>query len=103
TIDTNDFEVFLKNSQNIFIKKLLICNEIKNFNFELFISRYYDEGILPFIEKYVMEKKRIEYLAYKDDVNMLKDKVKRLESYNIKVRDYNVLNICYFKYIEETY
>ncbi|GET58472.1 hypothetical protein GLOIN_2v1782301 [Rhizophagus irregularis DAOM 181602=DAOM 197198] len=46
-------EVFLKNSQNTFIKKLLIC--------------YYFNGqsILPSIKEYIMKKKRVKYLAIK--------------------------------------
>ncbi|PKK61599.1 hypothetical protein RhiirC2_791589 [Rhizophagus irregularis] len=56
----NDFEVFLKNIQDTFIKKLL---------FENFQSQV---DILPFIKEYIMKKKRIKYLAIKES-SLVKD------------------------------
>ncbi|GES75219.1 hypothetical protein GLOIN_2v1881853 [Rhizophagus clarus] len=49
-VNTNDFEIFLKNSQDTFIKKLLICN-IRG------------QNILPSIKEYIMKKKMVKYLA----------------------------------------
>ena len=45
-ININDLEIFLKNSQNTFIKKLLISNKIQEKGGE----------ILPYIKKYIMKK-----------------------------------------------
>uniref|UniRef100_U9UQU9 Uncharacterized protein n=1 Tax=Rhizophagus irregularis (strain DAOM 181602 / DAOM 197198 / MUCL 43194) TaxID=747089 RepID=U9UQU9_RHIID len=62
--NNKDFELFLKNSNNIFIKKLSIRNEMQ------------DEDILPYIKKYIMEKKRVKYLAVEvknKDLFSLKD------------------------------
>jgi hypothetical protein len=50
-----DLEVFLKNSQNTFIKKLLINNII--------LKDSDDIEILPCIKKYIMKKKRVHHLA----------------------------------------
>ncbi|RIA80994.1 hypothetical protein C1645_837727 [Glomus cerebriforme] len=117
-INTNVLEVFLKNFHNIFIQKLLICNNyimeynqfMIPFNQWMFLPDGYshiinEQDILPFLEKYIVEKKRIEYLAYKDsrDILFLKDEVKKFESYNIKVREYDDLFIHYDNYIGETY
>ena len=80
-IKANDFEIFLKNSQNIFIKKLLIKNNLSN-------------DILPHIKKYIMKKKRIEYLAIMStygDLFSLDDEVKEFKLHNIKVQEYDDL------------
>ncbi|CAB4422654.1 unnamed protein product [Rhizophagus irregularis] len=98
-IETSDFEVFLKNSQNTFIKKLLI--------------HYYndDQDILPSIKEYIMKKKRVEYLAIKkfyfastcgEELFYLKDEVKRFGLYNIKVQNFNRLRIISYNYIIRT-
>ncbi|EXX67167.1 uncharacterized protein OCT59_019164 [Rhizophagus irregularis] len=92
-IKTSDFEVFLKNSQNTFIKKLII---------------HYDDDeqdILPSIKKYIMKKKRVKYLAINEMVTYSKEsvslmnEVKRFELYNIKVQDSNILEISAYDYI----
>ncbi|CAB4426526.1 unnamed protein product [Rhizophagus irregularis] len=92
-IKANDFEIFLKNSKDTFIKKLLICN---------------NEGqdILPSIKKYIMKKKRAKYLAiYSFDkikeLFLLKDEVKEFELYNIKVQSYDSLDICISDFVKE--
>jgi hypothetical protein len=89
-INTNDFEVFLKNSRNTFISKLLIRNKIIDKNVK----------ILPYIEKYIMKKRRVRYLAIEERFNeksndslSLKNRAKKFESYNIKVRNYDDLYI----------
>jgi hypothetical protein len=89
-INTNDFEVFLKNSQNTFINKFLIRNKIIDKNVK----------ILPYIEKYIMKKRRVRYLAIEKRFNeksydslSLKNRAKKFESYNIKVRNYDDLYI----------
>ncbi|RGB25047.1 hypothetical protein C1646_747526 [Rhizophagus diaphanus] len=91
-IKMSDFEIFLKNSQNTFIKKLLI----NNFN------NLKGQDILPYIKEYIMKKKRVKYLAFKysfestsdesDDENcdekelaLMKDEVEEFKLYDIKV------------------
>jgi hypothetical protein len=102
SIDDDIFEIFLKNSQNTFIKKLLINNKIQSGN----------ENILSFIKEYIMKKKRVNYFAYRIDDNSkekskdlfsMKDEVKIFESYNIKVQNYGDLKIQHYSYIEEMY
>ncbi|GES79284.1 hypothetical protein GLOIN_2v1784879 [Rhizophagus clarus] len=100
----NDLEMFFKNSQSIFIKKLLIRNKV-----------YQDsDDILPCIKKYVMKEKRVTYLAIENlhvsfnengkDLSYLKDEVREFEFYGIQVKNYNDLcihQICDF--INELY
>ncbi|GBC09301.1 hypothetical protein RclHR1_08750010 [Rhizophagus clarus] len=97
-INANEFEVFLKYSQNTFIRKLLVKNKI------------YEEceNILPYIKKYIMKNKRVEYLAVvgaflkeDEDLFSLKDEVKEFASYNIKVLNYYELKIDYYNFIKE--
>ncbi|EXX74640.1 uncharacterized protein OCT59_006907 [Rhizophagus irregularis] len=84
-INTNDFEIFLKNSQNTFINKLLI-NNLKA------------ENILSCIKENIMKKKRVKYLAIMNsfdyiDLFSLKDVVKEFEFYNIIIQKYDDLII----------
>jgi hypothetical protein len=100
-IKASDLEVFLKNSQNTFIKKFLIHNNIQEV--------YDDIGILPYIKEYIMKEKRVEYLAIKDtffkrdprhsvenvdlfylkdNLSDLKDEVEEFKLHNIKVQRY---------------
>ncbi|GBB91427.1 hypothetical protein RclHR1_18710002 [Rhizophagus clarus] len=96
-INPSDFELFLKKSQNTFIKKLLIRD----------YTTIGSEDILPYIEKYIMKKKRVKYLAFKDDfigrdLFESKNKVKKFELYGIKVESYHNPNI-YVTFIAEMY
>ncbi|RGB27001.1 hypothetical protein C1646_769697 [Rhizophagus diaphanus] len=93
-IKADDFEVFLKNSQDTFIKKLLIMNIIQGQN-----------SILPHIKEYIMKKKRVKYLSFIDcdfgcdkDLFSLKDEVKEFSLYNIKVKSYynELIDVYYF-------
>ena len=98
SIRLNDFEVFLKNSQHTFIKKLLIYN------------RKGGEDILPYIKEYIMKKKRVKYLslisAFSEtsvsiDLFTLKDRVKEFKLHDIIVQRYcglciNFDDICEF-------
>jgi hypothetical protein len=99
-INTNDFEVFLKNSQNTFINKLLIRNKIIDENI----------NILSYIEEYIMKKRRIRYLAIAEtfdgksnDSLALKNQAKKFESYNIEIRNYDDLCIRIWDYVKEMY
>ncbi len=91
-IDIKDFIIFLKNSQNTFIKKLLIKTKIRGDDD--------DDDLLPFIKEYIMKKKRVNYFAFEEvnimnDKNLfsMKDEVKEFELYNIKVQNYSDLYI----------
>jgi hypothetical protein len=93
----SDLEVFLKNSQNTFIKKLLISN----------IKKEENEGIFPYIKEYIMEKKRVKYLAILEsfhgkceDLFFLKDKVKEFELHDIQVKNYDDLSINIYDFIK---
>jgi hypothetical protein len=97
TINTSDLEVFLKNSQNTFIKKLLISNKGKE-----------SENIFPYIEEYIVKKKRVNYLAISEtfretneELFYLKDKVEEFQLYDIQVVNYDdlVINIYDFVYV----
>jgi hypothetical protein len=104
-INANDFELFLKNSQNTFIKKLLINNKM----------RKEGENILPYIKEYIMKKKRVKYLAIMDsflnnsteipskskDLYYLKEEVKEFKLHNIKVQNYYDLFIKVYEFIKE--
>ncbi|GBC02665.1 hypothetical protein RclHR1_04740008 [Rhizophagus clarus] len=102
-INIDDLELFFKNSQNIFIRKLLIRNKL------------YQESdtILPCIKKYAMKEKRISYLAMenlsiysndeRNDLFNFKDEVKEFGSYGIQVTKYNDLCIKLYDFINELY
>ncbi|RGB39443.1 hypothetical protein C1646_754494 [Rhizophagus diaphanus] len=97
----NDLKVFLRNSNHIFIKKLL-------FRINILIN-----DILPCIKEYIMKEKRAEYLAIegyynnnylyncKKDLFTMTDELKEFESYNIKVKKYNCLYIRAYELIDE--
>ncbi|GBC05432.1 hypothetical protein RclHR1_06220005 [Rhizophagus clarus] len=99
-INGNDLEIFLKNSQNTFIRKLLIRNKKKEEN----------EDILLYIKEYIMKKRRVKYLAIlenfhekSEDLFFLKDKVKEFELYGIQVLNYYSLYIDINYFINEIY
>jgi hypothetical protein len=100
-IKESDLEVFLKSSQNTYIKKLLIRNANNEGT---------SQDILPYIKEYIVKKKRVKYLAILDvfcgkrvDLFSLKDEVKEFQLYDIQVLDYydSIINI--YDYIKETY
>ncbi|RGB29769.1 hypothetical protein C1646_766167 [Rhizophagus diaphanus] len=83
-INENDLVIFLKNSQNTFINKLLILNK----------GKYVD--IYPYIKEYIMKKKRVKYLAITENSDKknwfsLKDIVKEFKLYDIQILDYYIL------------
>ncbi|GBC04876.1 hypothetical protein RclHR1_05910009 [Rhizophagus clarus] len=97
----NDFESFLLGSQNTFINKLVIRNEMQIGGLD----------ILPYIKKYIMERRGVRYLAFKitflngnfKDLSSLMDEVKIFKLYGIKVQNYDMLNIQIYDYIKDTY
>jgi hypothetical protein len=109
TINTRDFEIFLKDLQNTFIKKLLIKN-LRNGKREELERK----NILPYIKEYIMKKKKTKQLAYidyfcvqtlveDDDLFSLKNEVKEFRLHNIVVQNYYDLNIEIREYINEMY
>jgi len=98
SIKASDFEIFLKNSQNTFIKKLVINNKDC-------------EDILPCIKEHIMKNKRVKYLAIlnsfpynttkNNDLFDLKNEVEEFKLYNIGVQYYYDLSINNYKYIDE--
>ncbi|GBC00870.1 hypothetical protein RclHR1_00040021 [Rhizophagus clarus] len=97
--DMDDFEIFLKNSQNTFIKRLLIRNEKCEGSRDIF----------PHIKKYIMKERRVKYLAIEEsfdeqhDVDwlFLEDRVRECESYNIQIINYDQLYIEFYEFIKE--
>ncbi|RIA91673.1 hypothetical protein C1645_821680 [Glomus cerebriforme] len=101
-INPNDLEVFLKNSQNTIIKKLVITN-----------IQYQTWDILPYIKyvkKYIFKKKRVEYLAIKEvswpsrvgkELFSLKDEMKEFKLHNIQVLRFDDLYIDFCDFIKE--
>ncbi|EXX59718.1 hypothetical protein RirG_186560 [Rhizophagus irregularis DAOM 197198w] len=89
-IKASDFEVFLKNSQDTFIKKLSINTGL-------------GQDILPLIKNYIMKKKRVKYLAINDsskELISLKE-VNEFKLYNIEVQRHSDLMIDLYDYIKE--
>jgi hypothetical protein len=84
-IKKGDFEIFLKNSQNTFIEKLLIRNREQNGC----------KDILPYIKEYIMKKKRVKYLAVTGltSNDSLKDDEKEFELHNIIISKYRELTV----------
>ncbi|RGB37312.1 hypothetical protein C1646_813439 [Rhizophagus diaphanus] len=102
-IKLNEFEVFLKNFQDTFFKKLLINNVTQGYSSEI--------AILPYIKEYIMKKKRVKYLAIKNsntltfgneiDLFYLKDEVKEFKLHNIKVLRYEDLYTDIYNFVNE--
>jgi hypothetical protein len=101
---TNDLEIFLKNSQNTFIKKLLINN--------FMMSK--GENILFCMKKYIMKKERVKYLAISqtgpssydmdiDDLYLSKDEINEYKLHNIIVQPYVDLCIDIYSFINNNY
>ncbi|PKK58244.1 hypothetical protein RhiirC2_857878 [Rhizophagus irregularis] len=102
-IKISDFEVFLKNSQDTFIKKLLIHNTT-------------GQDILPSIKNYIMKKKKVKYLSiynsyfvarlydivdHSSDLFSFNNEVKEFGLYNIKVQSYSSLMIRLSDFVKE--
>ncbi|GES72734.1 hypothetical protein GLOIN_2v1881853 [Rhizophagus clarus] len=102
-VKKSDFEIFLKNSQDTFIKKLLIYNEE-------------GQDILSSIKEFIMKKKRINYLSIYDsfiidtildyeyqskDLFSLNNEVREFRLYNIKVQSYYDSVIGIYDFIKE--
>ncbi|CAB5206075.1 unnamed protein product [Rhizophagus irregularis] len=84
TINRSEFRIFLQNSKDTFINKLLIMQ----------IGR---DDILRYTKEFIMNEKRVKYLAiksrYNGDLYDLEDEVKEFKLHNIKVRSFNDLSL----------
>ncbi|PKC64178.1 hypothetical protein RhiirA1_537216 [Rhizophagus irregularis] len=92
SFNISDFEIFLRNSQNTFIKKLLIRNMAKDD----------DKIILSYIKEYIMKKKRVKYLAFSEycsndytnrELFFSDDEVSEFKLHNVIVQKSSVLCI----------
>ncbi|EXX77971.1 hypothetical protein RirG_019070 [Rhizophagus irregularis DAOM 197198w] len=88
--------MFLKNSQNSFINKLVIRNRVNK------------SSIVPYIKKYIMKEKRVKYLAIletligkDEDLFSQKDEVEEFKLYDIQVLNYYDLFIDINNYVKE--
>ncbi|CAB5181365.1 unnamed protein product [Rhizophagus irregularis] len=99
-INTNDFVIFLKNSHNTFIKKLIFSNIINGIREEAG-----QDDMLYNIKEYIMKKKRVKYFAFQnlfiinddhEELFYLKDEVKEFKLHDIIVKNYNDLKIGEF-------
>ncbi|PKC58431.1 hypothetical protein RhiirA1_470979 [Rhizophagus irregularis] len=93
-VNASDLEIFLKKSQNTFIKKLLISTDLGR----------KDDDILPYIEEHIMKTKRVKYLALevcREDLFFQTDKVKEFALHNICVFKYNDLKFDIINFLEE--
>uniref|UniRef100_U9TRS9 Uncharacterized protein n=1 Tax=Rhizophagus irregularis (strain DAOM 181602 / DAOM 197198 / MUCL 43194) TaxID=747089 RepID=U9TRS9_RHIID len=88
SFNTNDFEIFLKNSQNTFIKKLLIKNTMKNEG----------ENVLFYIKKHIMKKEKVKYLAILLESQLICNDGKELFSLKDEVNEFKLHNIIVQKY-----
>ncbi|PKC56927.1 hypothetical protein RhiirA1_473288 [Rhizophagus irregularis] len=105
TMNTNDLEIFLINSQNTFIKKLLLFNITNGTR-----KKVGQDNILYNIEDYIMDMKRVKYFAFlnqftdeeeKEELFHMIDKVEEFKLNNIVVQNYNDLKIEFFDLLKE--
>ncbi|RGB39193.1 hypothetical protein C1646_740245 [Rhizophagus diaphanus] len=97
SINMNDLKIFLNNSQNTFIKKLLIKNIVQDEN---------DNHILSFIKDFIKKKNMVKYLAFSEflddnynDLFSLKDEVNEFKLYNVEVQKYSDLYIRTYDFV----
>ncbi|CAB5181375.1 unnamed protein product [Rhizophagus irregularis] len=99
-MNTNDFIIFLQNSQNTFIKKLIFSNIINGTR-----EKVGQDDMLYYIKEYIMKKRRVKYFAFlnlftdnydKEELYDLKDEVKEFKLHDIVVQNYNDLRISRF-------
>ncbi|EXX60675.1 hypothetical protein GLOIN_2v1875646 [Rhizophagus irregularis DAOM 181602=DAOM 197198] len=102
SFNSSDLEIFLRNSQHTFIKKLLISNMMQNEG----------EGILFYIKEYIMRKERVKYLAFSeyypnDDTDRelfsLEDEVNEFKLHNIIVQKCSDLYTSMYSFIYDFY
>ncbi|PKK76164.1 hypothetical protein RhiirC2_862794 [Rhizophagus irregularis] len=101
SLNTNDFVLFLKNSQNTFIKKLLLEDIIYRRR-----KRVGQFDMLYNIKEYIMKKKRVKYIAFRThpagpELSNLKDEVKEFRLHDIIVQDYRKMKIKFIEFLKE--
>ncbi|GBC21994.1 uncharacterized protein OCT59_023912 [Rhizophagus irregularis] len=79
-IKKSDFKIFLENTQNTFINRLVIVQQS-------------EDDILHYIKEFIMKEKRVKYLAIRNlrnilDLSTLKDEVNEFMLYNIIVLNF---------------
>ncbi|CAB4441439.1 unnamed protein product [Rhizophagus irregularis] len=105
-MNTTDFEIFLINSQNTFIEKLLLSNKMDRKR-----EKVGQDNMLYNIKEYIMKMKRVKYFAFKDhfftdayghkELFYLKDEVKEFKLYNIVIQNYNDLKIKFIEFLSD--
>ncbi|CAB5211692.1 unnamed protein product [Rhizophagus irregularis] len=105
-MNTTDFEIFLINSQNTFIEKLLLSNKMDRKR-----EKVGQDNMLSNIKEYIMKMKRVKYFAFKNhfftdayghkELFYLKDEVKEFKLYSIVIQNYNDLKIKFFEFISD--
>ncbi|PKK61532.1 hypothetical protein RhiirC2_856198 [Rhizophagus irregularis] len=100
-MNTTDFEIFLINSQDTFIKKLLFSNIIDRTREEV-----RQDNLLYNIKDHIMEMKRVKYFAFQnhftDDGENDEDLfhlIDELKEYNIVIQNYNDLKIKFIEFL----
>jgi len=103
TMNTNDLEIFLINSQNTFIKKLIFSNIINGIREEAG-----QDDMLYNIKEYIMKKKRVKYIAFRtndypasSELFNLKDEVKEFRLHDIIVQDYRKMKLKFIEFLKE--
>ncbi|POG67202.1 hypothetical protein GLOIN_2v1779631 [Rhizophagus irregularis DAOM 181602=DAOM 197198] len=84
----NDLIIFLKNSQNTFIEKLLIGNIIN------IIQNGKSENISYYVKEYIMKKERVRYLAF------LETDHKNYEEDDDEVQKYDDLGMTAYNFVK---
>jgi hypothetical protein len=98
-INFDDFKIFLNNSRDTFIEKLLISNKGSHDE--------NDEKILIHLKEHNLEIKRINYLAYikgnSMNLSSIKNEAKEFRSYGIRVLNYFDSAIKFDNFVKEMY
>ena len=84
-INASDFEVFLKNSQNTFIKKLIIRNNLFG----------KCQNVLPYIKEYIMKEKRVKYWRQDSTTALSRQTVEGFSVNKTEEKRYKRLEIFY--------
>jgi uncharacterized lipoprotein NlpE involved in copper resistance len=95
----------LKNSQNTFIKELLLNNIINGTR-----KKVGQDNTLYNIKEYIMKKKRVKYFAFQnlftdnysgENLFDLKDEVKEFKLHDIIVQNYYKMKLDFIEFLKE--
>ncbi|PKY24329.1 hypothetical protein RhiirB3_527126 [Rhizophagus irregularis] len=104
-LNTNDFVLFLKNSQNTFIKELLLNNIVNGTR-----KKVGQDNTLYNIKEYIMKKKRVKYFAFQtlftdnysgENLFDMKDEVKEFKLHDIIVQNYYKMKLDFIEFLKE--